>query len=555
MRFVLSVLPAPVLLVALVAGGVGAQQLLYELVSPNEEAYGNFGYLAVGVGDVDGDGYPDIGVGAPFEDPGTSPDDAGRAYIFSGATGDVLFTLVSPYEAQFGYFGWVAGAGDVNNDGYADVIVGAWEEPGGATSAGRAYVFSGATGDTLYTLVSPNPEIEGKFGWWVRGAGDVDNDGYPDVIVGAEEEDPGTSPRDAGRAYVFSGPTGALIHTLVSPSDEYEGGFGWAVSGAGDVDGDGHADLLVGAPYEDPGTSPEWAGRAYVFSGATGDTLYTLTPPHEENEGYFGAGVWDLGDVDGDGYPDVGVGANGVAGPNPQAAGMAYIFSGPTGALLYSLSSPNPESGGGFGLPVTRAGDLNGDGYPDVAVGASDEDPNDVEGAGRAYIFSGATGDVLCTLVSPHPEVDGWFGLGVAGTGDLNNDGRPEVIAAARQEDPGTSPTNAGRVYVFTFPPTSAPDGAGVGSYELALDGPFPNPTDGSVRLAIRTLDGAPGHVDLSLYDVGGRRIAIVVDRTLRGGENLSLVWDTSAKLSPGIYWWRLKAGDQETQRAMVIAR
>jgi hypothetical protein len=202
-----------------------------------------------------------------------------------------------------------------------------------------------------------------------------------------------------------------------------------------------------------------------------------------------------------------------------------------------------------------RAGDLKGDGYPDVAVGASGESPNDVLGAGRAYIFSGATRDVLYTLVSPHPEVEGAFGLSVGRVGDVNNDGRPEVAAAAYFEDTGTSPTDAGRACVFTFPPTSAPDCAGVGPYELALDGPFPNPSDGSVLLTVRVLQGGASPATLGLYDVRGRCIATALDKTLHSGDNLTLSWSVPAKLCPGVYWWRLKAGGHSTERAMVIAR
>ncbi len=148
------------------------------------------------------------------------------------------------------------------------------------------------------------------------------------MVVGAPYEDPGASPYDAGRAYVFSGETGALIHTLTSPNERPGGWFGYTVSGAGDVNGDGCEDVVVGANRENPGDSPRWAGRAYVFSGQTGTLLHTLISPNEEQGGYFGHSVSAAGDVNGDGRPDIVVGAHNEApGGSPAWAGRAHVFS------------------------------------------------------------------------------------------------------------------------------------------------------------------------------------------------------------------------------------
>ncbi|MEL6615521.1 MAG: integrin alpha, partial [Bacteroidota bacterium] len=275
------------------ASGAAAQAPLYELASPNEESSGTFGQAVSGVGDVDGDGRGDFVVGS-LDDPGASPSSAGRAYVFSGATGALLHTLVSPNEESNGLFGSsVSGAGDVDSDGRDDIIVGAeFEDPGASPSAaGRAYVFSGATGALLFTLMSPNEEQSGLFGSSVSGAGDVDGDGRADIAVGARFEDPGASPGAAGRVYVFSSATGGVLYTLVSPNEETSGAFGGSVSRSEDVDGDGREDIVVGARSEDPGASPSGAGRAYVFSGATGALLFTLASPNEELNGNFGDSV------------------------------------------------------------------------------------------------------------------------------------------------------------------------------------------------------------------------------------------------------------------------
>jgi hypothetical protein len=437
-----------------VLGTKSSAQVLYTLSSPNEEPYGQFGSSVSGAGDVNGDGCADIVVGAIQEDPGQSPYNSGRAYVFDGQTGTLLHMLVSPNEETGGYFGKaVSGSGDVNGDGYDDVVVGAHgEDTGSSTSwTGRAYVFDGQTGNLLNSLLSPNEEEYGYFGISVSGAGDVNGDGYDDVVVGASGEDPGSSPRAAGRAYVFDGQTGDPLHTLISPNEEVDGYFGRSVSGSGDVNGDGYDDVVVGADAEGPGSSPPFAGRAYVFDGQGGILLRTLVSPNEEFHGHFGGSVSDAGDVNGDGYDDVVVGAHGEdTGSSTSWVGRAYVFDGETGNPLHTLASPNEESDGCFGISVSSAGDVNGDGYDDVVVGARWENPGtSPEDAGRAYVFDGLTGSLLHTLVSPNEESNGNFGDSVSGSGDVNGDGHDDVVIGAYREDPGSSPEDAGRAYVF----------------------------------------------------------------------------------------------------------
>ncbi len=429
-----------------------------ELASPNEETTGYFGRSISGIPDVDGDGRGDVVVGAFQEDPGASPSNAGRTYIFSGSDGTVLSTLASPNEETGGYFGFsVSGIPDVNGDGRGDVVVGAYyEDPvPSATNAGRAYIFSGSDGTVLSTLASPNGEVDGFFGYSVSGIPDVDGDGRGDIVVGAYYEDPG--PVGAGRAYIFSGSDGTVLSTLVSPNQETQGRFGISVSGIPDVDGDGRGDVVVGAYVEDPGASPGGAGRAYIFSGSNGSVLSTLASPNEEANGFFGISVSGIPDVNGDGRGDVIVGARQEDTlPSATDAGRAYVFSGSDGTLLSTLVSPNPEITGLFGFHVSGVADLDGDGRGDVIVGARQEDtlPSATD-AGRVYIFSGSDGALLNTLVSPNQESFGYFGVSVSGIPDANGDGRGDVAAGALREDPGASPADAGRAYIF---PSTAPE-------------------------------------------------------------------------------------------------
>jgi hypothetical protein len=321
--------------------------LLFQFMSPNEELSGLFGSSVSDAGDVNQDGFADVIVGTNGEDPGTSPQDAGRAYVFSGQDGSLLFQFVSPNEEEFGFFGSaVSGAGDVNQDGFADMIVGArLENPGTSPSAaGRAYIFNGQDGTLLLELASPNEELGGAFGTSVSGAGDVNQDGFADVVVGAWFEDPGTSPDDAGRAYVFSGQDGSPLSQLISPDEEPGGFFGYSVSSAGDVNQDGFADVIVGAPAEEPEKGPQDAGRAYVFSGQDGNLLAQLISPNEAYRGTFGGSVSGAGDVNQDGFADVIVGGVNEGQGTSSGAGRAHVFlSGGLQSNQFRINSGGPN--------------------------------------------------------------------------------------------------------------------------------------------------------------------------------------------------------------------
>ncbi len=449
--------------VALAAAPARAQTALQTLESPTPQSTGYFGTAVAAVPDVDGDGVDDVLVGAQSEDPyGNGDGKYGRAHVFSGATGALLYSIDSPNPNYNGYFGYeVAGVPDTDGDGRGDLLVSASLET-------RVYLFSGADGTLLHELASPNPQAGVNFGGSIAGVPDVDGDGRGDLLVGASKEDMGFE--EAGRAYLFSGASGAHLYEFSSIAPEEFGRFGQDVAGVPDLNGDGTADLLV-AEHRDVELSGYYSiavesFRISAFSGATGALIGSIDEPSigmgEPFPGYIS--VAGLEDVNGDGRGDILAGA-----PNQAGTGRAYVFSGADGTRLVApLASPNAELGGEFGESVAGVPDLDGDGRPDLLIGARKEDPGSSPfSVGRAYVFSGVTGALLDELASPNAEPGGQFGEALAGIEDLDGDGRGDLVVGAGHEG-FAGLTFPGRVYVFA---------SAASPVTIALGPAAPNPT------------------------------------------------------------------------------
>lgn len=433
----------------------GAAPTFVQIASPTAEQSGYFGISLAGVPDVDGDGLTDLLIGAKLENPVGSPNDSGRAHLFSGRTGTLLRTFASPNQQSDGRFGWGVGAvPDLDGDGYGDVIIGAPLEnlTDGPPDAGQVYIFSGATGVLLHTLQSPIAQQGGVFGFCVAGIADLDGDGHGDVMAGAWHESTAGNPGDAGRVHVFSGATGNLLYTLASPNQTFAGYFGTSVAAVPDVNDDGTDDIVVGAPGDPPG-GPFGAGRAYIFSGADGSLLHTLVSAGQQPLGSFGVSVSGIPDVDGDGRGDVIIGASQEdGGSGLDFAGRAHLFSGGTGQHLHTLVSPNEREFGVFGISVAGVSDIDGDGRGDVVVGAYGETSGDSPiSAGRAYAFSGADGSLLRQLKSINEDAGSSFGYAVTGLADATGDRRGDIAVAGLFENPPTYPIDCGIVYLFNI--------------------------------------------------------------------------------------------------------
>ncbi|MDY6877293.1 MAG: integrin alpha [Chloroflexota bacterium] len=405
-------------------------------------------------GDVNGDGYSDLIVGAPWYDDGQT--DEGAAFVYYGSstgltTGSADWTATGDQEnAHFGAA--VSIAGDVDGNGYADVIVGAPDYDDAQTDEGAAFVYHGSstgltTGSADWTATGDQENAH--FGTAVSTAGDVDGDGYHDIIVGAPDYDDVQT--DEGAAFVYHG----SLAGITGPADWTATGgqesahFGAAVSTAGDVDGNGYADIIVGAPDHDGDRTDE--GTAFVYRGSlTGlDASPVWSAEGDQENAHFGTAVSTAGDVNGDGYADAIVGAPGYGG---DQTGAAYVYHGSSTGLTTGSAdwtATGDQADAHFGTAVSTAGDVNSDGYADIIVGAPDyDDVQTDEGAAFVY-YGGPTGLATAPTWSAHPtdQANARFGTAVSTAGDVNGDGHSDLAIGASGYD--HEQTDEGGAFVY----------------------------------------------------------------------------------------------------------
>ena len=383
-----------------------------------EAANDQFGWIARNIGDVDGDGVNDVVISAPTH--GARGSHAGRIYVYSTGSGRLLWTADGEQGDELGT--GVEAAGDTDGDGVPDVVA------AGPAGRGIARVYSGRDGRVLHEFRSPS--VDEMFGNHVSGAGDVDGDGYADVIVGSPgKEGEAKSP---GHAYVYSGRTGKLLLALAGERAGDQ--FGSTVAG---YRRGGQQYLVVGAPR----AGPRQRGRVYVYRDGSGKAAFTIDS--DDTGSALGAMFVSIpGDLDGDGVSDVYASdwSNEALG---FSTGRIYVHSGRTGERLLTLTGES--AGDGFGTSPSVAGDVDHDGYADLIIGAWQYGKAAVAG-GRAYLYSGRDGRLLRTYTSRVPGET--FGFDAVGLGDVDGDGTVDLLITSGWS--GVHGHHSGRAFVVS---------------------------------------------------------------------------------------------------------
>lgn len=370
----------------------------------------------------------------------------------SNATTIVLHdtsTTVSPTPAQTGFGGQLLVA-DLNGDGRDDIVVGALRGDGGA---GEVHVAFGPSTAPSLVLTDPTPQAEGQFGAGLAAA-DLVGDASIDLVVGALGAGPGALADATGEVWVFEGPAFVNATRLESPSPEAGAGFGLQVR-PGDFDGDGVVDLAVGEPGATVGGELR-AGRVHVFDGATLTVTTTLEKPATDvlAEAQFGFAL-AAGDIDGDGFDDLAVGAPAAVVGGLTQVGEGWIYSGPLTDAPVQVLDVHPTGGSAFACRLELA-DIVGDARLDLVAGVpggtgtpTGFNPNAIR-VGEAAIYDGSDPAAGLVFDDPTPEDLGHFGFEIQ-TADVNGDGALDLVVGANLATIQGQPT-AGEVFVYLGP-------------------------------------------------------------------------------------------------------
>jgi hypothetical protein len=397
------------------APAASAQELIYKWFGDQPQEY--FGLGLAAMGDLTGDGIPDVVVGAPVANSSN-----GQVTAFSGADGSIAWTLIGGTYEVLGLS--MESAGDIDGDAIDDLFCKSENPPSGNPGGWGVTLYSGATRAPLYTILGSTNQ---NLGALIESMGDVDGDGLGDVAL---------TEWAAQHVFVVSGATGGLIYTILKPGDASF--FGQSLASGGDVDGDGIADLVIGDASAVP--TGIQLGAAWVHSGKTGALLYELKGLQVDSD--FGEAVAIVDDLNQDGRSDVV-----VSTPNEHLSGHPYgrvrVFSGKSGSPLFNIAAPsgNFNYSSDFGKVLASAGDMDHDGFGDFLAYEGSGEIGGI-GSSEVHLFSGRDGRRNYHYFAPD-NLHRSFGEAMDLARDLDGDGSPEVALSDYLEDDGSG-TNPG---------------------------------------------------------------------------------------------------------------
>ncbi len=377
------------------AGGLAAAPAW---TTESNQTGGLLGYEVASAGDVNGDGFDDVAVCAVLYDGGQV--DEGRLEIFHGSALGLETTAAVTIESnqagpQYGFS--LSTAGDVNGDGFDDVVIGANFYDNGQADEGAAFVYHGSAAGLEMAPAWTGESNQGSAAYGTRAsaAGDVNGDGFGDVIVGAVTYDNGQT--DEGRIYVHHGSVAGLstVADWTVESNQDFANLGKAAASAGDVNADGFDDVIVGAPFYDNGQTDEGRVWLYLGSAAGLSTVAAWSAESNSTSAFLGWSAESAGDVNNDGFDDVIVGAwLWDAGTVDEGAALVYLGTANGLDTSAAFTVDSNQSASYFGYFVSPAGDVDGDGYDDVLVGAPLYDGGQTD-EGRAYLYAGTCADPI----------------------------------------------------------------------------------------------------------------------------------------------------------------
>jgi hypothetical protein len=447
--------------------------LLYQYEGHHiNQFYGDQVHLA---GDLNNDGFDDIMVGVPGEEI-NGEEYIGKVYIYSGLDGSFLYSFQGEHEkANCGQS--ISGIGDTDNDGYREFLIGAPGTGQGVNSTrGKVYHYSGKDGSLINEYLGEG--IGHRLGGNLDCLGDVNGDGIDEFIADAQGYDVNPPPFNIGAIYVFNTITQQMLHKFTGRHSGES--LLMVISKAGDIDKDGYNDFAYLFPYEK--STPDPVGVLTIRSGKDGLEIKKLSgsdPNEPLEELAFG------GDVNKDGWPDLLIGQPLKDCEAGYDAGCVYVYSGKDLSFITTIYGTVEMMW--LGDALSTAGDIGHDGYEDILAGAPGHNKLGVWYGGTANIYSGKDGSIIATLMGE--SYVGSLGRAVHGGRDVNADGLPDVIIASREDVNGIQ--SAGKAYVYVSKSLKATDQVPLGT-DLELNLHVPAQPYGFYYLGF-ALDKEPG--------------------------------------------------------------